>query len=441
MRRCHFLFLLVLWLATSALPLEDFIANRDHFSWKAVKTEETANSTIHTLEVTSQEWGEGLVQEKTWKHTVKITFPKTLKNAVALFVVQGGKLNEPEVPTPEKLLEATLDTGTILVELKMVPNQPLRFLDEETSRIEDGLVARTWKLFLQKKDPKLPFHFPMAKAVVRGMDALEEFLKSKEIPLKGVILLGESKRAWAAWLAAAVDSRVKGIIPIVCDFLNLESCFKHQLRSLGAFSIATRPFTAEGIDEKCIGSRDFQELMELDDPYSYRARLTIPKFQINASGDPFSMPDSSRFSFSHLPQPKFLRYLPNAGHKFPSTSDHMTAAANFYRALVQRKTLPSFTWHRTAKNTLRIDAFDKPTQVKLWKATNPDARDFRYDFAKNEWTSKTVAEKSEGLYDIEMPTEEKGWAAYFAELEFDNGLTFTTEVFITPDTFPSKKPQ
>ncbi len=35
----------------------------------------------------------------------------------------------------------------------------------------------------------------------------------------------------------------------------------------------------------------------IEDPYSYRERLTMPKFVVNAAGDQYFPPDSSQFLF------------------------------------------------------------------------------------------------------------------------------------------------
>ena len=58
------------------------------------------------------------------------------------------------------------------------------------------------------------------------MDILEIFsISILRTPIQKFILAGESKRAWAVWLAAAVDdrSRVAGIVPILYDGLNIQA--------------------------------------------------------------------------------------------------------------------------------------------------------------------------------------------------------------------------
>ena len=45
--------------------------------------------------------------------------------------------------------------------------------------------------------------------------------------------------------------------------------------------------------------------MEIEDPYEYRQRLTMPKYIVNASGDQYFLPDNSQFYFvnSYYPVP------------------------------------------------------------------------------------------------------------------------------------------
>jgi PhoPQ-activated pathogenicity-related protein len=71
-----------------------------------------------------------------------------------------------------------------------------------------------------------------------------------------------------------------------------------------------------GIDPQRIGMVGFSAgdprtklLYAIEDPYSYRDRLTMPKFIVNASGDQYFPPDSSQFYFGDLPGEKYLRYV------------------------------------------------------------------------------------------------------------------------------------
>ncbi len=82
---------------------------------------------------------------------------------------------------------------------------------------------------------------------------------------------------------------------------------------------------------------------------------------------------------------------------------------------------------------------DRPSQVNLWQATNPDGRDFRLDTIGKAWTS-TPIEADDALYVGNVAEPDKGFTAFFVELVYDSGGTypfkFTTDVSIVPDVLP-----
>ena len=64
----------------------------------------------------------------------------------------------------------------------------------------------------------------------------------------------------------------------------------------------------------------------------YLDRLTLPKYVVNAAGDQFFTPDSSRFYFDDLKGPKYLRYVPNGDHSLRGTdaADGILLASEHY---------------------------------------------------------------------------------------------------------------
>jgi PhoPQ-activated pathogenicity-related protein len=80
--------------------------------------------------------------------------------------------------------------------------------------------------------------------------------------------------------------------------------------------------------------------------------------------------------------------------------------------------------------------------VKMWHATNPDARDFRVDTIGKSWKSENLVESADGTYIAKAPKPEKGWTAFMVELTYPNPvgppLKFTTQVKVTPDVLPHK---
>lgn len=114
-----------------------------------------------------------------------------------------------------------------------VPNQPLF-----GGLREDALISYTFEKFLETEDEERPLLFPMTKAVVRAMDAVEEFARKKlGVRIEGFLSMGTSKRGWTTWLTPVVDKRVRGIIPIVYDNLNLPAQLEHQIEVWGKYKI------------------------------------------------------------------------------------------------------------------------------------------------------------------------------------------------------------
>src|SRR5262249_29433953 len=155
-----------------------------------------------------------------------------------------------------------------------------------------------------------PARLPMTKSAVRAMDAITAFAASAAgggARVSRFVVSGASKRGWTTWTTAAVDKRVTAIVPAVIDLLNVEPSFIHHWQAYGAWSDAVHDYVEQGLMD-WLGSRQFHALMHIEDPYEYRARLTMPKLLVNASGDQFFLPDSSQFYFSDLKGENHLRY-------------------------------------------------------------------------------------------------------------------------------------
>ena len=83
---------------------------------------------------------------------------------------------------------------------------------------------------------------------------------------------------------------------------------------------------------------------------------------------------------------------------------------------------------------------DRPKAVTLWKATNPEARDFRLENIGKAWKSSPLSPSRGGVYLTRVPQPEGGFTAFFVELTYDSGgrypFKFTTEVVVVPDVLP-----
>ncbi len=427
--------------------LDKYVATPDtNYEFHLVSTVPGQGQTTYILEMTSQAWlTTNEVDHAVWKHWVNIVKPEQVTSSNALLFITGGA-NNGKVPKSAdgNMVQAALATHSIVAELRMVPNQPLVFAGETEGRVEDSLIAYTWDKFLRTQDSKWPARLPMTKAAVRAMDTITAFCGSRDggnVPVSGFVVAGGSKRGWTTWTTAAVDKRVIAIVPIVIDLLNIEPSMLHHYAAYGFWAPSIGDYSAFHIMD-WNGTPEYHALMKMVEPYSYRARYTMPKFIINASGDQFFLPDSSQFYFKDLPGVKYLRYVPNADHSLKGSDAFQTLLA-CYNAVLYQHSLPQFSWALESDGAIRVTSRTTPTEVKLWQATNPDARDFRLETFGAHWQGTPLSEQGAGVYLGKVAKPPKGWTAFFIELTFPSGLDqapfkFTTPVRVVPDVLPYK---
>jgi PhoPQ-activated pathogenicity-related protein len=405
--------------------------------------------TAYVLEMTSQQWRTAKeVDRSLWKHWLTIIRPQQVAMTTGLLIISGGS---NEKPAPQQinpvLTQIALTTHSVVSEIRMVPNQPLVFAGDGERRSEDAITAYTWERFLTTGDESWPLRLPMTKSVVRAMDTISSFCTSSEgggVTVDKFVLAGASKRGWTAWTAAAVDGRVAGIIPAVIDLLNLEPSFEHHYRAYGFWAPAIAEFERTGI-MRSAHTPQFDALIRIEDPYSYRERLTMPKYIVNSAGDQYFLPDSSQFYFDGLKGEKYLRYVPNTDHSLKgSYRDAAESAVAFYQSILTNTPRPNFVWDFEEDGSIRVKTETKPDSVTLWQAHNPDARDFRLETIGRAYSSSILTDQGDGIYVAKAPQVERGWAAYFVELTFPSAgsypYKFTTGVRVVPDKLPFGAP-
>ena len=139
---------------------------------------------------------------------------------------------------------------------------------------------------------------------------------------------------------------------------------------------------------------------------------------------------------------KYLRYVPNADHSLKGSDAYETLEA-CYGAILNHSHLPRFSWTVEKDGSIHVTTKDKPSEVKLWQATNPDARDFRLEMIGPAYQSTTLTDQGGGVYIGKVPKPAKGWTAFFVELTFPSGnslppFKFTTQVKVVPHVLPHK---
>lgn len=430
--------------------LDRYVAKPDPaYGWRLVSTVLSPDATTYVLELTSQTWRSAHeVDRPVWKHWLTITKPDRLTSKTGLLVIWQGDNTDPAPSSASaRAMQIALETGTVVAEVAMVPNQPLHFADTpERARVEDDIIAYSRLKHFATKDDTWLVRLAMVKSGVAAMDAVQEFLASDaggHTTVDSFVVSGASKRGWTAWLVAAVDKRVVALIPLVIDALNSEAITRHHFEALGFFSSALDDYVEAGLFPHKIGTPEYQAVLAIEDPYNYRNRLALkmPKFLINAAGDQFFLPDNSQFYYGGLSQEKHIRYVPNARHDLAG-SDALESLIAFYQATLTGTPRPQFSWTREPDGTLIITPRDKPREVRLWQATNPKARDFRLDVIGPAYTATVLQPQADGRYVGRVAKPATGWTAHFVELTFDSGgkfpFKFTTEVVVTPNILPFK---
>jgi len=430
--------------AANQTALDRYVAAPDaNYSWKLVSKMAVEGGTVFVVEMISQAYlTTNEVDRPIWKHWMVITKPDQVASSTGLLFIGGGSNERPAPTSPDgNIARIAAATKSVVTELRMVPNQPLTFKGETKGRVEDSLIAYTWDKYLRTGDEKWPARLPMTKAAVRALDTITAFCASEDggnVRVDSFVIAGGSKRGWTTWTTAIVDKRVKAIVPIVIDLLNVVPSFKHHYQAYGFWAPAVGDYQAMRIMD-WTDTPEYKKLMEIEDPYEYRDRLTLPKLILNAAGDQFFLPDSAQFYWEDLKGPKWIRYVPNGDHSLKNTDAQMTLLA-FYWAQLNGKSLPEVTWKLDGDGNYSAKTSVEPKAAKLWQATNPTARDFRLETLGPAYRSTDLKPGAEGDYRGKVVAPEKGWTAFFVEFTYDIGaptaLKLTTEIRVTPNTRP-----
>jgi PhoPQ-activated pathogenicity-related protein len=431
--------------ASAPTALDRYIAATDsHYEFHELLSAKISGGTVHLLEMTSQAWlTTNEVDHPVWKHWLAVVCPDELTNRTGLLFIAGGSRRQGAPTNAAEALNRingelpriAIDTRSVVAELHDVPNQPLVFTGEGQPRAEDDIIAYSWDKFLRTGDERWPARLPMTKSAVRAMDTIGSFCATNSgAKVDRFVVAGASKRGWTTWSTAAVDPRVVAIVPIVFDALNLEASMRHHFAAYGFWAPAIHSYSEMRIME-WMSTPEFAALAKIEDPYEYRARFTLPKLILNDTGDQFFLPDSSQYYFDALPGEKLLRYVPNTDHSMRGSDAFATLEA-FYRSVLGGTPRPRFGWSLEKDGAIKVTVTDPPKEVKLWQATNPDARDFRLDKLGPKWTSTPLV-LHDGTCVARVAEPAKGWTAFMVELTYEGSggkpFKLTTGVRVVPD--------
>src|SRR5215813_4245119 len=173
--------------APKKTPLDDYLARPDPaYGWKLVKTIPGDGVTSYVLDLKSQTWrSTPEVDRPVWQHWLTITRPDKVTSATALLSIGGGR-NGGNAPAaaPGDAIDRARRSGTVVVSLGQVPNEPLVFNKDGKERVEDDLLAYCDIKFIETGDPtwvtlltignrvtQVGSPVSMVKSAVKAMDA------------------------------------------------------------------------------------------------------------------------------------------------------------------------------------------------------------------------------------------------------------------------------
>ncbi|MFM9058629.1 MAG: PhoPQ-activated protein PqaA family protein, partial [Planctomycetaceae bacterium] len=361
-------------------PLADYVRATDPSTrWARIAGGELGAGRFLAAELVSQTW-----RDTPWRHQFAICLPEktAVERPPLVLWVDGGSTPEGDVQPPAKqlpiLAAIAAASGLPVAVVRQVPNQPL-----EGGRREDDLIAHTFERFFETGDPTALLLLPMVKTVAAALDAAEALVAREwSLDLDGCVVTGASKRGWTSWLAAAAEPRVRGLVPMVIDMLDLPRHMRLQVASFGAPSEALHDYVSRGLHRRLDSPRG-EELLAIVDPARHAAAITQPKILALGTNDEYWPLESLNLYRPALRGPTWVSYAPNAGHDIPAERVAPLVAA-LGRHVAGVEPLPECSWTcDPVARTCGLDLAAAPDEVLLWTA-DADGRDFR----RSKWSSR-----------------------------------------------------
>jgi PhoPQ-activated pathogenicity-related protein len=405
--------------AVAFADLPAYVAKADpSFVWQMKGKTDSPLGTVYDLHLVSQVW-----QGIKWEHGLQVYMPPDVTPTEAMFLFNTG--GRPSAENAAFGLSLAAKMKAPVAFLYGIPNQPLF-----DGKKEDALIAETFVRYLATGDEDWPLLFPMVKSLVRAMDALEAFADEEwNHKVTGFVVSGASKRGWTSWLTAAADPRVKAVAPMVIDTLNFPEQLPHQLKSFGRYSEQIADYTSRGL-VPLPDTDAARRLWRMTDPFTFRDKLTVPKFMVLGANDPYWTVDALNNYWDGLRGDKWVCYVPNAGHNLTQSladgqkdrSRAVDSLAAFARAQLHGLPLPRLQWtHDDADGRPRVTvrATPAPAGARVWLVDAP-TRDFR----QARWTEQPAAVSGTTISAaVEKPAS--GYRAFFAELDYTlEGLAY-----------------
>src|SRR5206468_2279833 len=127
--------------------LDRYVARPDtNYTWRLVNTIPGDGYATCIIEMVSQAWlTTNEVNRTRWQHWLVLVKPEKVSSPLGLLFIGGGSnKKEPPAHADDNLTTIAKTTGTVVAELRNVPNEPLLFAGDNEERTEDGIIAYTW---------------------------------------------------------------------------------------------------------------------------------------------------------------------------------------------------------------------------------------------------------------------------------------------------------
>jgi PhoPQ-activated pathogenicity-related protein len=348
------------------------------YRWEKTSEQKLDGCTVTELQMVSQVW-----QGIPWEHKIQIFRPDGVKNPEFCALYNTGGNGSPSNTAMGAHLAKR--SNALYAIVFGIPKQPLY-----GGKTEDALVVHTWLKYMETGDESWPLHFPMAKGVLKAMDAIQEHTRrGKQPEITGFMVHGGSKRGWTTYLVGASrDPRVKAIAPMVIDVLNVPKQSKHQIASYGKPSEQVGDYTAAGMQAK-LETPMGKKLMKLEDPYSYRDRLTLPKLLILGTNDRYWTQDALNLYWDDLKGPKWVLYVPNSGHGLEDRERVFATLSAWIRKTANGYQWPKMQWsykEEGDKLGLTLKSDPMPVEARLFSTQSKTL-----DFRDSKWTYEPMS--------------------------------------------------
>ena len=418
-------------IAQSHSALHEYASAKDGvFDVQVLGRECGEGAEVITCRVQSLKW-QGVV----WQHLLQIIRPGVERHpGKAVLLIAGGSEPSEMLGVRRRqcggwIAQYANKLGMTVAVLKHVPNQPL-FGDLR----EDALVIGSFQKFIAGggEDISLPLLMPMTKACMRGMDAVDQICTQLYGETKNqFIVSGVSKRGWTAYLAAAADPRVVGIVPASIDFLNLQPQMHQQLATFGKYSDMIQFYIDCGVLQQQPRAA-CAKLWSMIDPYTYRGLLGIPKLLVLGTNDPLWTTDAANLYAPGLEGQTLLHYVPNGKHRLGYSA--MSSMVSFAQLVFSSRELPGMQWTLEG-DKLGLIFSHRVKQLKLFTAKS-EARDLR----EARWTSQTMPCADGWHAVVNLPSVRFGYRGAFVQALFQperaHQMCISSRMFIEPTSFP-----